>query len=243
MDINADLGEGYPFDAELMPHITSANIACGGHAGDPATMRESLRLTAINEVMAGAHPSFPDRVGFGRRMMDLSPVEIRALVREQIENLKEVAAQVGVPIRYAKPHGALYHSAANDPDIARAIAEGVASAGVKIFYGMAGSVMLLEAQAAGLRIVAEGFADRRYLPSGTLLSREQAESVLAVRESVGQGVLIATQENAFANNGDRVIVRAETLCIHSDTPSSPEIARDLRNQLYENGVRVVAPSL
>lgn len=242
MDINADLGEGCAYDAELMPHITSASIACGGHAGDAATMRESLRLAAIHEVVAGAHPSFPDRVGFGRRNMDLAPIEVKAIVREQIETLKEIASRVGVPIRYAKPHGALYHEAARDSNIARAVAEGVASAGIKILYGQAGSILLLEAQAANLRIVAEGFVDRPYLPDGNLLNRDDPDSILGHRDAIEQGLDIALKNRALTNNNETLKVKADTLCVHGATLAAVAIARDLHSALYESGVRVASPS-
>lgn len=245
IDLNADLGEGSPHEAAVMTVVTSANIACGGHAGDAGTMRASLRLAAACGVAVGAHPGFPDREGFGRRALKLTPQEVLATVREQIAALQAVAAEEGVTLRHVKPHGMLYNLAAQDEALARAVAQAAADSGLPLYYGLAGhaSVMLREAERAGLRPVGEGFADRGYAPDGTLWPRGQAGALLDPQAAVAQGVAIATSGRVSAVTGEQVEVPARTLCLHGDGPQASEIARALRRALEAAGVRVAAPSL
>lgn len=242
-DLNADLGEGSPHEAAVMPHVTSANIACGGHAGDLETMRDSLRLAARHGVAAGAHPGFPDPEGFGRREMHFPPEEVTAFVREQIEALKAVAAREGVPLRHVKPHGMLYNMAVKDAALARAIAQAAADSGLPLYFGLAGaaSVMLREAEALGLTALGEGFADRGYAPDGSLWPRGQAGALLPHPQAVAQGVRIAREGATTAVTGERVAVPAWTLCLHGDGEAAAELARDLRAALEAAGVRVAAP--
>ncbi|GGM21346.1 5-oxoprolinase subunit PxpA [Deinococcus aerophilus] len=243
-DLNADLGEGSPHEAAVMPHVSSANIACGGHAGDVETMRDSLRLAARYGVAAGAHPGFPDREGFGRRELHFAPGEVTAFVREQIEALKTVAAREGVPLAHVKPHGMLYNMAVRDPVLAGAIAQAAADSGLRLYFGLAGhdSVMLREAQVRGLSAVGEGFADRGYAPDGSLWPRGQTGALLAHPEAVAQGVRIALEGQTQAVGGAAVAVPARTLCLHGDGAEAAELARDLRRALETAGVRVAAPS-
>lgn len=245
IDLNADLGEGSPHEAAVMPLITSANIACGGHAGDVETMRASLRLAAAHGVAAGAHPGFPDREGFGRRALNLTPQEVTRTVREQIAALQAVAAEVGVALRHVKPHGMLYNMACQDAALARAVAQAAADSGVPLYYGLAGhaSLMLREAERVGLRPVGEGFADRGYGPDGTLWPRGQAGALLPPAAAVAQGVEIAWSGQTTAVTGERVEVPARTLCLHGDGAQATEIARELRRALEAAGVRVAAPGL
>lgn len=243
-DLNADLGEGSPHEAAVMPHVSSANIACGGHAGDVETMRDSLRLAARHGVAAGAHPGFPDREGFGRRERHFAPAEVSAFVREQIEALKAVAAREGVALAHVKPHGMLYNMAVRDPVLAGAIAQAAADSGLRLYFGLAGrdSVMLREARARGLSAVGEGFADRGYAPDGSLWPRGQAGALLPHAEAVAQGVRIALEGQTQAVGGGAVAVPARTLCLHGDGAQAAELARDLRRALETAGVRVSAPS-
>ncbi|MBZ9715181.1 5-oxoprolinase subunit PxpA [Deinococcus multiflagellatus] len=243
MDLNADLGEGSAHEEAVMAAVTSANIACGGHAGDLETMRDSLRLAARFGVAAGAHPGFPDREGFGRRAMTFAPADVTAFVRDQIEALKAVAAREGVALAHVKPHGMLYNMAATDPALARAIAQAAADAGLPLYFGLAGaqSVMLREAQALGLTALGEGFADRGYAPDGQLWPRSQPGALLPHAQAVAQGVRLATQGHALAVSGEVVAVPAQTLCLHGDGAEAAELARDLRAALEAAGVQVTPP--
>lgn len=242
-DLNADLGEGSPHEAAIMPYVTSANIACGGHAGDAGSMRDSLRLAAKYGVAAGAHPGFPDREGFGRRALAFAPEEVTAFVREQIEALKAVAAREGVPLRHVKPHGMLYNQAVADPALAGSIARAAAESGIPLYFGLAGeeSVMLRAAAARGLTAVGEGFADRGYAPDGSLWPRAQVGALLPHPQAVAQGVRIAREGLVTAVTGETVRVPARTLCLHGDGPEAADLARDLRGALEAAGVRVAPP--
>ncbi|BDP42563.1 UPF0271 protein YbgL [Deinococcus aetherius] len=243
IDLNADLGEGSPHEEFVMPFVSSANIACGGHAGDEGTMQGSLRLAAKHGVSAGAHPGFPDREGFGRREMHFPPGEVTAFVREQIEALKAVAAREGVRLAHVKPHGMLYNMAVKDAELARAIAVAAKGSGLPLYFGLAGehSVMLREAEALGLEAVGEAFADRGYAPDGSLWPRGQAGALLPHNQAVAQGVRLAREGVGTAVTGETVRVPARTLCLHGDGAEAAELARGLRAALVGAGVRVVAP--
>ncbi|NTY00388.1 5-oxoprolinase subunit PxpA [Deinococcus sp. JMULE3] len=242
IDLNADLGEGSAHEETVMGVVSSANIACGGHAGDAGTMRDSLRLAARFGVAAGAHPGFPDREGFGRRELHFPPDEVRAFVREQIEALKAVAAREGVPLRHVKPHGMLYNMAVRDAALARAVAQAAADSGIGVYFGLAGSgEMLREARAAGLREIGEGFADRGYAPDGSLWPRGQTGALLPFETAVAQGVRIAREGLTTAVTGEEVAVPARTLCLHGDGAEAAELARTLRAALEAAGLRVTAP--
>lgn len=243
IDLNADLGEGSAHEETVMGVVSSANIACGGHAGDAGTMRDSLRLAARFGVAAGAHPGFPDREGFGRRELHFPPDDVRAFVREQIEALKAVAAREGVPLRHVKPHGMLYNMAVRDETLARAVAQAAADSGVPLYFGLAGggSVMLREARAAGLREIGEGFADRGYAPDGSLWPRGQTGALLDAAAATAQGVRIARDGVTTAVTGEPVAVPARTLCLHGDGAEAAELARALRAALEAAGLRVAAP--
>lgn len=242
MDLNADLGEGSPHEAQVMPVVTSANVACGGHAGDEATMRASVRLAAAHGVGVGAHPGFPDREGFGRRALPCTPDEVTAFVTAQVRALQAVAAAEGVTVAHVKPHGALYNLAARDGAVAAAVVRAMVACGVPVVYGLAGESALLEAaRAAGLGAVGEGFADRGYAPDGTLWPRGQAGDLLGADAAVAQGVEIAVRGAVRAVTGERVAVPARTLCLHGDGPEAAQVAGALRRALEAAGVRVVAP--
>jgi UPF0271 protein len=242
MDLNADLGEGSPHEAQVMPVVTSANVACGGHAGDEVTMRASVRLAAAHGVRVGAHPGFPDREGFGRRALPCTPDEVTAFVTAQVRALQAVAAAEGVTVAHVKPHGALYNLAARDGAVAAAVVRAMVACGVPVVYGLAGESALLEAaRAAGLGAVGEGFADRGYAPDGTLWPRGQAGDLLGADAAVAQGVEIAVRGAVRAVTGERVAVPARTLCLHGDGPEAAQVAGALRRALEAAGVRMVAP--
>lgn len=243
IDLNADLGEGCETDVEIMSYITSANIACGGHAGDQQTMRSSLHLAAVNEVIAGAHPSFPDRIHFGRKVMDMPINEIGIEVREQIEGLFAISQEMGVPLKHVKPHGALYLEASQKPELSYAIAQAVASAGIKKYFILAGADPKVhqDAEALGLQVIKEGFADRGYTAEGDLISRDQQGALLPVPMAIAQGIGIARHQRVCAENGVMVDVPAQSLCLHGDGPNAAELAQALREGLEQAGVRVAAP--
>ena len=228
IDLNCDMGElgDAAREERLMRLITSANIACGGHAGDEAAMRNTLRLALQCGVAAGAHPGYPDRAHFGRVAMPLSPDEIERTVYGQIAALGAVAAGEGAAIFHVKPHGALYNLAARDADVARAIARGAARWSRElVLVGLAGSVMLDVWREMGFRAAAEAFADRRYEPDGSLRPRRYADALV-------------TDPAAAGAQAVRLAAAAATLCVHGDTPGAPEILRAVREALKAAGIPI-----
>jgi UPF0271 protein len=248
IDLNCDLGESFGVytlgnDEALLPLITSANITCGFHAGDPQVMARTVRLAAQHGVAVGAHPGFPDLAGFGRRAMQLSAEEIETCVLYQVGALAAFARAVGVPLGHVKPHGALYNLAVGEPAIAAAIARGVASFSRDlILVGLAGSVAMAEAaQAAGLRFAAEAFADRVYNPDSTLQSRRFAGSLITdPARAAAQAVSIARDGLVVAHDGTRLALHADTLCLHGDNPAALANAKAVRQALAVAGVEVRA---
>jgi UPF0271 protein len=242
IDLNADLGEGYN-DAAVMPHISSANVACGFHAGDAETMRRTVELCVQHGVAIGAHPSLPDREGFGRREMDIPPGEVYAHTRQQIGTLGALAKAAGARLRHVKPHGALYNMAARDRALADAIAHAVRDFDANlVLVGLAGSASIAAARDAGLACAQEAFCDRRYRADGSLTPRSQAGAVIEeIDEAIQQAIAIAMRGEAIAGDGSRVRIAADTLCVHGDRASSGEFARRLREALERKGLRVAAP--
>jgi UPF0271 protein len=232
MELNADIGEGCD-DAGLMPYLTRVSIACGGHAGDAASMSAALRLAADHGVAAGAHPSYPDRRQFGRRALAASGDEITAWVTQQTEALAEQAARLGLRLAHVKPHGALYNVAARDAGVARAIARAVAAVDPALaLVGLAGSQLIAAGQGAGLTVLNEAFADRRYLPSGRLVSRETAGALIVdPADAAEQARVLATGRAVTTLGGGAVRIRADTICLHSDTPGALNIARAIHAAL------------
>jgi 5-oxoprolinase (ATP-hydrolysing) subunit A len=223
IDLNCDMGEleDSTHEAALMEHITSANIACGGHAGDEATMERTVRLALERSVRIGAHPGYPDRANFGRIEIPMAPADIARTVREQIERLDEVVRRLGGVIVHVKPHGAMYNVAVRNAEVARAIGEGVAqwNAAIPIF-GLAGSPMLDVWRSMGLTAMGEGFADRRYEPDGTLRNRKFSDAlIIDPREAAAQAARLAA--------GGTV----QTICIHGDTPGAVAILKACREAL------------
>jgi 5-oxoprolinase (ATP-hydrolysing) subunit A len=243
VDLNCDTGEGFGRDAELMPHITSANIACGAHAGDAATMRATLTLAARHGVAAGAHPGYPDRDGFGRRRMQLTPAEIYDSVAHQIGALRDIAREQRVPIAHVKPHGALYNDAAADAHIARAVVRAVYDIDPNfLLYGLAGSRIITEAELVGMRAVPEAFADRGYERDGTLTPRGAAGAMIEDPAAAAARVLRMVSDRLVRTaDGSDLRLRAETICVHGDGPHAVDIARQVRAALMDAGVRIAAP--
>jgi len=246
IDLNADVGESFGAysmggDEALLPFVSSANVACGFHAGDPQVMDRTVALVARLGVALGAHPSHFDLRGFGRRSIAADPLEIETDVLYQVGALEAFARAHGARLVHVKPHGSLYNQAAGDEAIARAVARGVARAGGDlVLVGLAGSAAMRDAAAAqGLRYAAEAFADRRYLADGRLVSRHVAGAVItAAEEAVAQGLSIVRDGRVTATDGTAVGVRAETLCIHGDNPAATEVARALRSAFDGAGVEV-----
>jgi UPF0271 protein len=241
IDINADVGEGMA-DDELFPYVTSANVACGFHAGDPSTMDETVAQALARGVHVGAHPGHADKANFGRVAVDLPAEEVERLVLYQVAALHGFVHSRGARLAHVKPHGALYHQGSEFPDVARAIAEGVRRFDPSlVLVGAAGSLLLEAGREAGLPVAGEGFADRRYRPDGTLVSRKDAGAVLTdPEEAAEQAVHLARDGWAVASDGSRVAVRPDTICVHGDTPGAPAIARRVRERLAAEGVAVAA---
>lgn len=239
IDLNADLGEGMD-DGAILPFITSANIACGMHAGDPDTMQRTVALALARGVQLGAHPGFPDRKNFGRVPVEMSLATIRNLVLYQIAALDGFARARGSALSHVKPHGALYNQAANDLDLALAIADGVRDFSRDlILVGLAGSKLIQAGKDRGLDVAAEAFADRRYLPNGMLVLRSRPGAVLSdPEEAAGQAIQIAREGNVTAEDGSRISLRADTLCLHGDTPGASLIAQAIRSRLESGGIRI-----
>jgi len=241
IDFNCDLGEGCGDDAAIIPLITSASIACGGHAGDAATMRTTLRLCRDHGVAAGAHPSYPDRANFGRQEMALAPEQIETLVEAQISTLAAIAKTEGVRLAHVKPHGALYNVAARD----RAIADAIVRAVVRfdpqlILFGLSGSQLTNAGEAAGLRVAHEVFAERRYEADGTLTPRNRDDAVIHdLDESIAQVRGFVRDGRVIARTGEPLALRADTLCLHGDRADAAGFARAIRAALEGDGVHIL----
>jgi UPF0271 protein len=265
IDLNCDVGEipdliADGTDDRLLAQVTSANIACGGHAGDEGTMAATVRSAMARGCTVGAHPGYEDREQFGRRRLDLSPERIAAMVCEQVLRLDAIAVEAGIRLVHVKPHGALYNAAADARDLAGAIALGVRDAAAArrasgagggtgaesgpgeaplILVGLAGSAGLEVYAKAGFRVAAEGFADRRYEADGRLRARALPGALLDdPDEAAAQAVSIARDGKVTAFDGSRLAVAADTLCIHGDTPGADHIAAAVRKALAAAGVTV-----
>ena len=241
IDFNCDLGEGCGDDAAIMPWITSANIACGGHAGDDGTIRETLRLCRAHRVTAGAHPGYEDRAHFGRRELPLSSDDIRALIRDQIERIRVIADDERVRLHHIKPHGALYNLSARDPEIALAIAKAIheIDPGL-VLVGLSGSQSIHAAESIGLRVAHEVFAERGYAADGQLLPRSARGAVIeSLDASIAQALDLALHGRVLAADGTSLALRADTLCLHGDRSDAATFARALREALEADGVDIL----
>jgi len=245
IDLNADLGEGDPFDAELLAIVSSCNIACGGHAGDTQSMRATIEAAMRNDVAIGAHPSYPDPEGFGRQSGFLTGDALYESLTEQVTALADIAAQLGATLSHVKPHGALYNDAVLDRELADVIARVTAeTAGAPSLVGMADSELQIAADRYRLEFVAEAFVDRAYEADGTLVSRSEPGAVHAdLAVATTQAVGLAKKGRVTARNGDVIDVRADTLCIHGDTPGAAEAARAVRDVLESHRVEIRAQAM
>lgn len=248
IDLNGDVGESFGayeigHDAALIPILTSVNIACGFHAGDPGVMRATVALAREHGTAVGAHPGFPDLVGFGRREMKATPREVEDLVAYQIGALAAIAAAQGVRLAHVKPHGALYNMAARDVDLADAIARAIAAVDPSLaLFGLPGSQSLEAAQRHKVRAVSEAFADRAYRRDGSLLPRNEPGAVIDDEQIVvTRAVAIARERMVIAADGTRVPLDVQTICVHGDTPGAAVLASRIRKALSDAGVQVRAP--
>ena len=245
IDLNCDMGESFGAyqigqDEAVLEYVTSANIACGFHAGDPLVMDVTVRMAHSLGVSVGAHPGYPDLQGFGRRNMDLTAEEVEAFILYQVGALAGFARAAGTELVHVKPHGALYNQAARDRGLAAAVARGVArfSRGL-VLVGLAGSQLLAAGQEAGLQVAGEGFADRAYNPDGSLRSRRLPGALLETPEQVLAQAIRLAQEGVVAMAGSQSVAwPVDTLCIHGDTPGAAAFARTLRAGLAQAGIEV-----
>jgi 5-oxoprolinase (ATP-hydrolysing) subunit A len=245
IDLNSDVGESFGSwnlgqDEALIPLVSSINVACGFHAGDPLVMERTVGVAQRSGVAIGAHPGYPDLVGFGRRDLDMAPDELEAALLYQVGALAAFASAAGTELQHVKPHGALYNRASVDREVARTIARAARRfSGGLILVGLGGSALLDAGREAGLRVAAEAFADRAYEPDGTLRSRRQPEAVLTDPDRVAQrAVAIATESRVEAIDGSIVEMHAETICVHGDTPGAAVLAQAVRAALDAAGVTV-----
>ena len=247
VDVNSDMGEhddpkGLALDADIMPFITSVNVACGGHAGSPDLMRRTSQLAAQHGVAIGAHPGLPDRERLGRVEQSLPPHAITALVVEQIQTLTRLMSQDRLPLTHVKPHGALYNMAANDQAVALAIVRAVQAVDPTLrLYALAGSVVITVAQEAGLTVVNEAFADRAYQPDGRLLPRSEKGAVLESTKAVRRQLRQLIMGSVTSIDGTSVPIQADSICLHSDTAHAVSLARLIRQELASAGILVTAP--
>jgi UPF0271 protein len=239
IDLNADVGEGLD-DSALIPFLSSCNVACGLHAGDPTRMDETVALALAHGVRVGAHPGYADRENFGRVFIEMPADSVERLVLYQISALDGIVRSRGGTLAHVKPHGALYHAGAEFPDVARAIAEGVRRLRASlVLVGPPDSLMLEAARDVELPVAAEGFADRRYMPDGTLVSRREPDALLAsADEAAEQAVSIARDGVVRARDGSTIPLRAQTICLHGDTPGAAEYARRIHERFREEGIQV-----
>ncbi len=247
IDLNSDLGESLGVwrmgdDAAMLDIVSSANVACGFHAGDPAGILRTLRQAAQRGVVVGAHVAYRDLVGFGRRNMDVESADLRADVIYQIGALKGLAAAAGTTVRYVKPHGALYNTIAHDERQARDVIAAIREIDPGLgLVALAGSPLLGWAEAQGLRAVAEAFADRAYTPQGTLVSRREPGAVLHDAQDVAERMLRLAEEGVVtAIDGSTVRIRAESVCVHGDSPGAVGMARQVRERLSQAGVTIAS---
>ena len=242
IDLNCDLGEGGGDDVALLSLISSANIACGAHAGDVATMSATVRAAREHGVAIGAHPGFADREFFGRRELALSPAEIGALVFAQVAELRAIALNEGAELTHVKPHGALYNLAARDVTVADAVADAVARVDAGLWlYGLAGGQLLAAGRSHGLRVASEVFADRTYQLDGSLTPRDRPGAVIANRDdAVTQVLRLLRDGRVRALTGEDVVIAADTVCLHSDGLGAAVFALGLRSALLGAGVQLRA---
>ena len=242
IDFNCDLGEGCGSDADIVPLLSSASIACGGHAGDAGSMRDAIALSQHHGVAIGAHPSFEDRSGFGRRDLALDPTAIHDLVTRQLTRFASICEKAGAPLHHVKPHGALYNLGARDRAVANAIASAVAALDPAVaLYALSGSRLADAGHAAGLRVAHEVFAERAYDADGSLAPRGTAGTVIEDIDAAIEQVRHLIRGVVVARDGSTVQLRADTLCLHGDRQDAAGFARALRAALEHEGLAIRAP--
>ena len=245
VDLNSDLGESFGaytigLDEQVIAHISSANIACGYHAGDPLVMDKTVAAAKAAGIAIGAHPGYPDLIGFGRRNMTCSPAEVKAYVKYQLGALMAFAAAHGMKMQHCKPHGALYNMAGKDAALARAIAEAIAEVDSSIILlALAGSQMIKAGEEAGLRVASEVFADRAYQADGSLVPRKQPGAVIHdTDEAIARTIRMVKEGKVTAITGEDVPLKADSICVHGDNPSAVEFVRNIRARLEAEGVTI-----
>jgi UPF0271 protein len=248
IDLNCDMGESFGAyqmgaDDEVMPHITSANIACGWHAGDPMVMDRTIRMAIAHNVNTGAHPGYPDLMGFGRRPMNLTPVEIRNYIIYQVGALQGFCNVHNTRVSHVKPHGSLYLKAVENEDIAKSIAEGIVSVSSDIAFialaGEKGKIMAKVGEEFGLRVIYEAFPDRAYTPDGNLAPRGQEGSVKTDPSEIAERALMMAEEGKIVDTSGNIIeIEIETLCLHGDTIHAGTLVRTIRKTLEKAGINV-----
>ena len=248
IDLNCDMGESFGayklgMDEKIIRHITSANIACAWHAGDPLVMDRTVKMAVENGVGVGAHPGYPDLMGFGRRNMACTPEEIRLYMTYQIGALKAFCDANHTRLRHVKPHGALYLTAVENADVARAVAESIVGVDSDLFYvalaGKKGELMTRIGSEMGLRVAFEAFPDRAYTPEGTLQSRKEPGAVIKEPEVVVERALrMVLEKRVIAVDGSSIPLEANTLCVHGDTPTAVELTKGIRKALESEGVEL-----
>lgn len=247
IDLNSDLGESFGaykigMDDKVLPLVTSANIACGFHAGDPSVMKKTLDLAVKSGCALGAHPGYPDLVGFGRRKMAVSPADVYAMVVYQVGALSAFAKAAGTRLQHVKPHGAMYNMAAKDPALAEAIAQAIYDVDPKIIlFALAGSESVKAAEKVGLKVASEVFADRSYQEDGSLTPRTQPGAMITDEEaSIAQVLSMVLKGQVTTLSGKVIPVKADTICVHGDGEKALLFTQKIRKALQENGVEIAA---
>ncbi len=248
VDLNCDMGESFGaykmgLDEEVMKYITSANVACGWHAGDPLVMDRTVQMAKEHGVNVGAHPGYPDLLGFGRRNLDCTPQELKSYVIYQVGALKGFCDVHGVKMSHVKPHGNLYLTAVENEAVARAVAEAIVSVDPDLCYvalaGAKGAMMTSIGQEVGLKVKYEAFADRAYTPEGTLVSRREPGAVIKDPQAVAERILkMAVDGKVTAVDGGEIDLKPDTFCVHGDTPGAVELVKNIREKLKAAGVEV-----
>lgn len=242
IDLNCDLGEGMPYDEQLMPLISSANIACGYHAGDADTIKRTVELCLRHNVAIGVHPGFADKKNFGRTELLLSDDDYYELVSEQLEIIQKIVDSFDAGLHHVKPHGALYNMAAKDKTLAGIIAKAIKDFNASlILYGLSGSFSVTEAEAIGLKTASEVFADRTYQPGGTLMPRSSSNALINSEQHALQQVLqMITQQTVTAVNGINIPIKADTICIHGDGEHAVDFTKLIHYSLKQNSIAIAS---
>lgn len=240
IDINCDLGEGIGIDELIMPYISSANIACGYHAGNENTMKQTVEICKKYNVAVGAHPSYPDRENFGRTDMLLHPGEIYEMIVKQINSLEKIAEETDVPVHHVKPHGALYNMAARDKMLAPFVALAILDTNSKyILYGLSGSYLIKEGKNLGVKTASEAFADRTYKDDGMLTPRNKTGALIEDADrAVAQVLQMVKEGTVTSTNGKKIPIVAETICIHGDGEHAVEFAKAIHSALKQEGIQI-----